>query len=589
MNTPDNVSKELPSSPESLVQAIVADQLIISALSQAILSTMKQDSPSHATAQSRDKGATAPVGQPAEKPTTVSVDQMVRDNKRSLPIEVSDNDKNSHNQAEHSRLDDPSADESDLEGLLPCNSCWEPSEELDASFNIIVKPLQRFKRRSILKEFPRPASVEAFTPTLDNYLTSMISGVKIPDNSLRDIQDKLLDVLGPLCTLYKNCGMIYESMDQGLITLDKATVVGMFNCVKKSVVLVGDTSAQLSAKRCEQVLTKLNPVLSSLGKEEFPDAGKQVFLNCDQKRPTQYSQKSLQAVFSWFCPSEIPRAIPGRQRTISGIPRILPPSTRTPIFNPIIPGLRQSTQPYLMGSVSAKPTTSAVSPSCPTHLHSGMFTQLLNFPDLQLAGWLQHFLPAWEQITRDLWVFQVVLGYQIQFLDNPVQETASCAKPPFTSRPNYNRPGSSRATLKRGSSLCSIQLFPRTRVRKLLISSPKEGLGSQTGHKSKTSQQFHPIQTLQNGVYSLAEGSSKKRGLCGKNRPEGCIPDSAGLEEPPEIPSVFVEGFSARVCVSTLQSSQCSTGIHQTTETNTVNTKAGRNWPHCISRQYPPL
>ena len=72
----------------------------------------------------------------------------------------------------------------------------------------------------------------------------MISGVKIPDNSLRDIQDKLVDVLGPLCTLYESCEMIYESIDQGEITLDKATVVGMFNCVKKSVMLADDTSAQ---------------------------------------------------------------------------------------------------------------------------------------------------------------------------------------------------------------------------------------------------------------------------------------------------------------------------------------------------------
>ena len=40
--------------------------------------------------------------------------------------------------------------------------------------------------------------------------------------------------------------------------------------------------------------------------------------------------------------------------------------------------------------------------------------------------------------------------------------------------------------------------------------------------------------------------------------------------------------------MSTLWSSQCSTGIHQTTETSTVNTKAERNSPHCVSSQYPP-
>lgn len=50
-----------------------------------------------------------------------------------------------------------------------------------------------------------------------------------------------------------------------------------------------------------------------------------------------------------------------------------------------------------------------------------MFENLLSSSNLPLAGRLKHFLPAWEQITRDPWVLQVVLGYQIQFIDNPVQ------------------------------------------------------------------------------------------------------------------------------------------------------------------------
>ena len=58
-----------------------------------------------------------------------------------------------------------------------------------------------------------------------------------------------------------------------------------------------------------------------------------------------------------------------------------------------------------------------------------MFTHLLNFPNLPLAGRLQHFLPEWEQITRDPWVLQVVSGYQIQLLDNPVQERPSVQNP----------------------------------------------------------------------------------------------------------------------------------------------------------------
>ena len=112
----------------------------------------------------------------------------------------------------------------------------------------------------------------------------MISGVKISDNSLRDIQDKLLDVLGPLCSLHENIALMHESLEDDAITIDKATVVDMFGCVKKAIMLVSDTSAQVASKRREQVLTKLNPVLASLGKEDFPDTGKQLFGNSFEPR-----------------------------------------------------------------------------------------------------------------------------------------------------------------------------------------------------------------------------------------------------------------------------------------------------------------
>ncbi|KAL9978422.1 hypothetical protein ACROYT_G015935 [Oculina patagonica] len=263
----DHVSDSRSSSSESLVQAI-------SRFFRAFTSDFVSFLPNHRTAQSKTDKAAAPVGQSAEHPTGEPMDQTVRAHKRQLPIDIIVVDEN--NPTRHPRIEDVS-DDGDLDGLLSANSRWEPSEELDALLNVIQKPLQRFKRRSTIKEFPRPSSEAAFTPNLDNYLISMIPGVKISDNSLRNIKDKTLDVPVPLCTLYENFTMMYESLDEGAITVEKSAVMGMFNCVKKAVMLVGDTSAQMSAKHREQVLTKLNPVLSSLGKEDFPDAGKQLF------------------------------------------------------------------------------------------------------------------------------------------------------------------------------------------------------------------------------------------------------------------------------------------------------------------------
>ena len=117
----------------------------------------------------------------------------------------------------------------------------------------MLKPLPRFDRRAIVREFPRPMSDAALQPNLDRYLPSMISSARVTDNNLRKTLDKTLDILGPLCTMYENLNLIHESQSEDNITLDNSFVVAMFNCVKNAILLVGDTSAQLSTKRCEQV------------------------------------------------------------------------------------------------------------------------------------------------------------------------------------------------------------------------------------------------------------------------------------------------------------------------------------------------
>jgi len=231
-NLPSEVSVSYQSPAESMVQALVADQSVLNTLSQAILSAIKQDLPRHATELSRPNIAAAPVDQSAEQSALESVDQTgkVRATKRSLPIDVVVIEENT--QAKHPRIDKFTpintsdgqdsqslvGDDYDSERLLSPNLCWELSEELDALLKVMLKPLQRFERRAVIKEFPRPASDGAFTPSLDNYLTSMISGAKISNNLLRDIQDKILDVLGPLCSLHENITLMHESLEEDAIT-----------------------------------------------------------------------------------------------------------------------------------------------------------------------------------------------------------------------------------------------------------------------------------------------------------------------------------------------------------------------------------
>ena len=129
------------------------------------------------------------MGQSAEQSAVESVDQTskVQATKRHLPIDVVVIEENTQSKrprgdkstsdASNLQADQSSANEdNDPDDLLSPNSRWEPSEELNTLLKALLKPLQRFERRTIIREFPRPASEGTFTPNLDIYLNSMISG-----------------------------------------------------------------------------------------------------------------------------------------------------------------------------------------------------------------------------------------------------------------------------------------------------------------------------------------------------------------------------------------------------------------------------
>ena len=73
-----------------MVQALVADQSVLSTLSQGILSVIKQNLPDHAIDRSQAEKGAAPVGQSAKQSAVESVDQtgIVKATKRHLPIDV---------------------------------------------------------------------------------------------------------------------------------------------------------------------------------------------------------------------------------------------------------------------------------------------------------------------------------------------------------------------------------------------------------------------------------------------------------------------------------------------------------------------
>lgn len=69
--------------------------------------------------------------------------------------------------------------EEDLEEDISSSaSRWQASEDLSAFIETFRKPLQPFERKAICRKFPRPDVDAAYTPLLDEYLSSLIPGIK---------------------------------------------------------------------------------------------------------------------------------------------------------------------------------------------------------------------------------------------------------------------------------------------------------------------------------------------------------------------------------------------------------------------------
>ena len=115
--------------------------------------------------------------------------------------------------------------ELETDNMLSPNSRWEASEGLSQFLESAVKRLNKFERKTLIKTFPRPNIDVAFTPAMDEYLKPFIQGVTTPDKPHKDLQDKVLDILGPLCTAFENLANMESSIaTEGVIQLDATSV-----------------------------------------------------------------------------------------------------------------------------------------------------------------------------------------------------------------------------------------------------------------------------------------------------------------------------------------------------------------------------
>ena len=128
------------------------------------------------------------------------------------------------------------------------------------------------------QEYPRPNADAVYTSELDDYIAALVQRTKAIDKDNRFLQDKVLDITGPLCMLFQHLTAMSDSSNKDL-TLSQNQVQSLLQAVSYSMRLVGNVSSLISATRRSAVLNKINNhgSLASLGKEDYPNAGRKLF------------------------------------------------------------------------------------------------------------------------------------------------------------------------------------------------------------------------------------------------------------------------------------------------------------------------
>ena len=129
------------------------------------------------------------------------------------------------------------------------------------------------------REYPRPNADAVYTPELDDYIAALVQGAKATDKENRILQDKVLDITGPLCLMFEHLNaMINSNSPAKDLTQSQDEVKTLLQTVSYSIRLVRNVSSFMSATLRSAILNKINSqgTLASLGKD-YPKAGRKLF------------------------------------------------------------------------------------------------------------------------------------------------------------------------------------------------------------------------------------------------------------------------------------------------------------------------
>ena len=127
------------------------------------------------------------------------------------------------------------------------------------SWNLLPENPPQIMRGKLCRDFPQPDVNAVYTPELDEYIAALVQGAKALDKGHRFLQDKVLDITGPLCFVFEHLTSMKDSAskEEG-VTLTKDEIQNMLTAVSHFIRLVGNAPSLLTATCRSAVLNKIN-------------------------------------------------------------------------------------------------------------------------------------------------------------------------------------------------------------------------------------------------------------------------------------------------------------------------------------------
>ena len=279
--------------------------------------------------------------------------------------------------------------------------------------------------RKVRNSFPAPDVSQTRFPCLDSvFKTSTKPEVRSADSELARIQAFGLDPVGPLAR-------VVHALDPE--SVEDMSAEDARSAAWDAIKLLGNTSGQISKLRQRKILKAVNPDMQDLADEDtFSEAAPDLFGQGFEAK-MKGRAKSLKLISA----SSSSNPPPAPKKFFLRGPLLGPPERRRP-SQPRGEDILVEERPIQDSSQEVAPLT-VIGRDLPVHVipcslvaSCQSLTSTLvkrgvvplkgtSQVGAKVTGRLALFLDNWQKVTHDRWVLEIVQGYRLELLQEPVQ------------------------------------------------------------------------------------------------------------------------------------------------------------------------